>query len=82
MKTVKIKLTGEAEDVLSMTKKLESVFGIEAIAQMSGIFQGDEVFIRYIDVITEHPEAIFEDANKNPVRGSLIKLIKKEGRAQ
>lgn len=75
MKTCKIKLTGNAADVLSLTKKLEECLGIENIHQMSGMIPGEnDERIRYLDVYAQPLEVCLLDNNSKLVNGALISI--------
>lgn len=77
-KLVKVKLTGKYEDVLATTKRIESVFGIENIHQMSGILPANEgLSLRYIDLLPVPAEAVVLDTNNNKVKGNLFDFMSK-----
>jgi len=75
MKTLKIKLTGTAAQVLTMTKNLESWLGIEHIHQMSGMIKvSNDECIRYIDVYPSPLEAWLIDNNNQLIKGNLVSV--------
>lgn len=81
-----IKLSGTQEEVQIATAKIQSVWGIDNIESMSGIFPSNPAtsnrfnrpFHRYINLDPHAPIAI-EDINGNKVKqGPLSRILKRK----
>ena len=85
-----IKLMGTYEDVQVATAKIETVWGIENIEEMSGIFPSrqrsrekfNRPYHRYIS-LDPHAQIAVEDVNGNKVKAKpLTRLFQKKGGQQ
>ncbi|MGQ1890626.1 hypothetical protein ACT29H_09310 [Thermophagus sp. OGC60D27] len=81
-----IKLMGTYEEVQMVTAKIESVWGVENIDSISGIFPSKQLpnqkhmrpYHRYISLDPGAPISI-TDINGNKVQSAISKLFRKHG---